>query len=122
MSQMNFSSVMIDSKSNFSSGLKCYLNKNDERTLVLQTKENSDGKVIAATVYSLDQNEEIKFEDISIEKTTKTKIVMIALGLQGTVASLALNIDSRGNDHTGILILRHFNKSVEEMWVHCVLK
>ena len=122
MSELNFSSVMINSASTYSSGVTCYLNKNDPASMVLNTTENNLGKVKGLKVYSQKNSTGISFDDVTIERSTKTKIVLVAVGLNGAVVTLALDVDSRGDNHNGVLVIRHFDKTVEEMWVQCVLK
>ena len=122
MTELNFSSVMINSASSFSAGLTCYLNKNDPSSMVLNTAENNLGKVKGVKVYSQKNKSGICFDDFTIDRPTKTKIVLVAVGLNGAVVTLALDIDSRGGNHNGVLIIRHFDKKIEEMWVQCILK
>ena len=113
--------IVLNISASFGSSVSCYTNKKDQGTIVLETSSDSKGNISGVTTFSPDNSEKLRFDDISFHLPNKNDLLLVATNPNGAVVSLSVDIDRKGSDHTGKLILRKSDKTLEEISVECDL-
>jgi len=101
----------------------CYVDRNDDNTMLLDTAYNSDGITTGVTIYNfLNTSEKMRFDDVSISFSNKNELILAATDKNGSVVTLSLDIDRKGSDHKGVLIVRNSQKKLQHESVEYKIK